>query len=68
MQSPKTQFNNSMAPDLHLSENVETHAVECKNQANFAYEDEGHSGSIQSDPGQLPGDENPEDGQSNLRE
>ena len=51
VQSPTTQFNNSMAPDLHLSGNAETHAVECENQANVADKDESHSGSIQLDPG-----------------
>ena len=29
VQSPKARFDNSKAPDFHLSENFDTHAVEC---------------------------------------
>ena len=39
----------SKTPDSHLSGNVDTHAVECGDQASVA--GEGQSGSIQSNPG-----------------
>ena len=40
MQSLKTRFDNSKAPDSHLSGNVDTHAVECKDEAKVAGEGE----------------------------
>ena len=68
VQSLKTRFDNSKAPDSHLSENVDTHAVECKNEAKVAGEGESQSGGIHSNPGggKSSWGEKPEDGQSPL--
>ena len=56
--------------DSHLSGNVNTHAVECKDEAKVIGEDESQSGGIQLDlgGGQSPWGEKPEDGQPPLRE
>ena len=68
--SPNTRFDNSKAPDFHLLENVDTHAVKCEDQTKVASEGEGQPGGIQSDPGEGQSflGEKLEDGQSTLRE
>ena len=47
VQLPKTRFDNSEAPDSHLSGNVDPHTVECKDEVKVAGESESQSGGIQ---------------------